>query len=197
MKKIETVWCQLLFESLEKQETHFQQQKLAANLNISTSTVHHGLKDLRRMGAVRVGGDGGSVIDAEKILLHWANHRALASDVIKQLSLNGSVLEIEGLLPTGSILGAYSAVRLWYGEPPADYTSVYVYHPQPEQIIRRFANHPPGDTTLTILKLPATIPLRDETTTLAHTFVDLWNLPDWMAKDFVRRVKEEIDGILS
>ncbi|HCM37149.1 MAG: hypothetical protein UV61_C0013G0011 [Candidatus Gottesmanbacteria bacterium GW2011_GWB1_43_11] len=197
MKKIETVWCQLLFESLEKQETHFQQQKLAANLNISTSTVHHGLKDLRRMGAVRVGGDGGSVIDAEKILLHWANHRALASDVIKQLSLNGSVLEIEGLLPTGSILGAYSAVRLWYGEPPADYTSVYVYHPQPEQIIRRFANHPPGDTTLTILKLPATIPLRAETTTLAHTFVDLWNLTDWMAKDFVRRVREEIDGILS
>ena len=197
MKKIETVWCQLLFESLEKQETHFQQQKLAANLNISTSTVHHGLKDLRRMGAVRVGGDGGSVIDAEKILLHWANHRALASDVIKQLSLNGSVLEIEGLLPTGSILGAYSAVRLWYGEPPADYTSVYVYPPQPEQIIRRFANHPPGDTTLTILKLPATIPLRAETTTLAHTFVDLWNLTDWMAKDFVRRVREEIDGILS
>ena len=106
-------------------------------------------------------------------------------------------MEIEGLLPTGSILGAYSAVRLWYGEPPADYTSVYVYHPQPEQIIRRFANHPPGDTTLTILKLPATIPLRAETTTLAHTFVDLWNLTDWMAKDFVRRVREEIDGILS
>ena len=111
MKKIETVWCQLLFESLEKQETHFQQQKLAANLNISTSTVHHGLKDLRRMGAVRVGGDGGSVIDAEKILLHWANHRALASDVIKQLSLNGSVLEIEGLVPPKSIFACYSAGR--------------------------------------------------------------------------------------
>ena len=197
MKKIETVWCQLLFQSLEKKETHFQQQKLAANLHLSTSTVNHALKDLRRMGAVRVGGDGGSVTDAEKILMHWANYRDLASDVVKKISLNGSVLEIEGLLPPESILGTYSAVRHWYGEPPADYTSVYVYHAYPEQIIRRYENHPPGDTTLTILKLPSTIPLRDETTTLAHTFVDLWNLPDWMAKDFVRRVKEEIDGILS
>src|SRR3989344_3500811 len=122
MKKIETVWCQLLFQSLEKKDTHFQQQKLAANLHLSTSTVNHALKDLRRMGAVRVGGDGGSVVDAEKILMHWANYRDLASDVVKKISLNGSVLEIEGLLPPESILGTYSAVRHWYGEPPADYT---------------------------------------------------------------------------
>ena len=35
MKKIETVWCQLLFNVLEKREIRFQQQELAKQLSIS------------------------------------------------------------------------------------------------------------------------------------------------------------------
>lgn len=31
MKKIETVWCQLLFDALEKKENFFKQQQLAQN----------------------------------------------------------------------------------------------------------------------------------------------------------------------
>lgn len=197
MTKIETVWCQLLFDVLERGETHFQQQKLAEALSISTSTVHHALRDLRRMGAVQVGGDGGVVIDPEKILMHWASHRDLSRDIVSIVTLPEPVLEVEGLLPPGSILGGYSAVRHWYGEAPADYTTVHVYHRDPRVVEARFAGAPSGDTILVVLKSPPLVPTRPETTSLAHTFVDLWNLPDWMAKDFVRRVKEEIDGLLS
>lgn len=196
MTKIETVWCQLLFDVLERDETHFQQQKLADVLSISTSTVNHALRDLRRMGAVQVGGDGGVIIDPEKILMHWASYRDLSRDVVATMKLADSVLEVEGLLPPGSVLGGYSAVRHWYGEAPADYTTVHAYHRDPMAIQSRFAEASSGDTTLVVLKLPAILPTRAETTSLAHTFVDLWNLPDWMAKDFVRRVKEEIDGLL-
>ncbi|MBU2052138.1 hypothetical protein KKH13_02935, partial [Patescibacteria group bacterium] len=60
-----------------------------------------------------------------------------------------------------------------------------------------FAGQAGRETELICLKLPAKIPLRKETTTLAHAFVDLWSLSDWMAKDFIKRVKEEIDGLLS
>jgi len=197
MKKIETVWCQLLFDSLEKREPRFQQQQLAKKLNLSLSTVNHALKNLRQMGAVAIGGKGGQVTDAEKILMNWANQRRLGGDVVFRQKLTGSVLEIESLLPPGSILGAYSAVRHWFSEAPADYSTVYVYHDRLQAVKDRFAGMQGKETELVCLKLPVNLPLRQETTTLAHTFVDLWSLSDWMAKDFVKRVKEEIDGLLS
>lgn len=197
MKKIETVWCRLLYDALEKRQTRFQQQELAKILDISTSTVNHALKDLRRMGALQIGGTGGVVVDAEKVLMHWANHRRLSDDIVSTISLSQPPVEIEGLLPPGSILGAYSAVRHWFGEPPADYTDVYVYHLNPEEISGRFSTETPGSTKLFVLQIHPKIPLRPETTTLAHTFVDLWNLTDWMAKDFLRRIKQELDDLLS
>ena len=197
MKKIETVWCQLLFDTLERRKTNFQQQDLAKKLVLSLSTVNHALKNLRQMGAVKIGGRGGEVVDYEKILMHWANQRRLEKDVVFRQKVTGSVLEIESSLPPGSILGAYSAVRHWFGEAPADYNTVYIYHHQPQKLIERFKGADGQETELIGLKLPGKLVLRKETTTLAHTFVDLWSLTDWMAKDFVKRVKEEMDGLLS
>lgn len=197
MKKIETVWCQLLYDVLERRQVRFQQQDLAKRLGISLSTVHHGLKDLRRMGAVKVGGKGGEVVDVDKVLMHWANRRDLAGEVVLQMKVGEPVTEVEGLLPPGSILGAYSAVRQWYGEAPADYDSVYVYHREPEAIRERLGGIEGRVTTVRVLPLPEKIPTRDETTSLGHTFVDLWSLSDWMAKDFIRRIKQEMDEILS
>lgn len=146
---------------------------------------------------MQIGGRGGQVIDYEKILMHWANQRRLGKDVVFRQKLTGSVVEIEGLLPPGSILGAYSAVRHWFGEALADYSTVYVYHPQPQSVVRRFEGQNGRETELVCLKLMPKIPLRKETTTLAHTFVDLWGLSDWMAKDFINRIKEEIEKTLA
>ncbi len=137
------------------------------------------------------------MVDAEKVLMHWANKRSLHEDIVSSLMLSGGVAEMEGLLPPGSVLGGYSAVRAWFGEAPADYSSVWVYHRQPEAVKERLAGEKPGQTKVMVLQLNPSIPLRGETTTLAHTFVDLWNMSEWMAKQFTGRVKEEIDGILS
>lgn len=197
MKKIETVWCQLLFDILEKRKIRFQQQELAKKLDLSLSTVNLSLKNLRQMGAVKIGGKGGEVVDYEKILMHWANQRRLSQDIVFRQKLAGSVEETEGLLPPGSILAAYSAVGHWFSEAPADYNTVYVYHLNPNEVRKRFEGYKRGEIELICLKLPPNIPLRPETTTLAHAFVDLWSLTDWMAKDFIRRIREEIDGLLS
>ena len=197
MKKIETVWANMLFDVLERRQTSFQQQKLAQKLSISLSTVNHALKDIRRLGAIQITGGGGEVVDAEKILMHWANRRSIKNDIVSQLNLAPSPIEVEGSLPTASILGGYSAVRHRFGEAPTDYTTVYVYHPRPELVLDRFKTEPSGPTQLVILNLDSRLPVDNETTTLAHTFVDLWNLTDWMAKDFVIRIKQEIDGVLS
>lgn len=197
MKKIETVWCQLLYDTLELRQVQFQQQALASQLGLSLSTVNHALKDLREMGAVKVGGKGGQVVDAEKVLMHWANRRKLQADVVFEMWVEEMVTEVEGLLPPESILGAYSAVRHRYGEAPADYSSVYVYHLEPEIVRQRLAGIEGKYTKVVGLQLPEAIPVLTETTTLGHIFADLWSLPDWMAKDFIRRVKQEIDEVLS
>ena len=88
MKKTETVWANLLYQTLERRQTDFQQQKLAQQLSISLSTVNHALKDIRRLGAIQITGSGGEVVDAEKILMHWANHRNLESDIVARLNLS-------------------------------------------------------------------------------------------------------------
>lgn len=197
MKKIETVWANLLFDVLEHRQTGFQQQQLAQKLSISLSTVNHALKDIRRLGAVQISGSGGEVVDAEKILMHWANHRNLKDDTVYELDLLSSPIEIEASLPPGSILGGYSAVRHRFGEAPSDYASVHVYHLRPELVLERFKTEEAGRTKLVILSLDSRLPIAKEMTGLAHTFVDLWNFTDWMAKDFVVRIKREIDELLS
>jgi len=197
MKKIETVWCQLLYDGWERRKFKFQQQELAEKLGISLSTANHALRDLRRMGAVKVGGRGGEIVDLEKILMYWANQRKLEGDVVFRMKVAEPVIEIEGLLPPESILGAYSAVRQWYGEAPADYNSVYVYHREPDVVQQRLAGIEGRVTEVIGLQLAEKIPTREETTSLGHTFVDLWSLTDWMAKDFIRRIRQEMDEVLS
>lgn len=144
-----------------------------------------------------MGGKGGQIVDAEKVLMHWANRRKLLDDIVTTIEVGGLVQEVEGLLPPNSILGAYSAVRMWYGEAPAEYNAVYVYHQKPEVVQERFEGMNGRVVKVIVLKLDPLVPTREETTILGHTFVDLWNITDWMAKEFVRRVKEEIDGLLS
>lgn len=196
MKKIEIIWRELLFQTIEKKNNKFTQQDLAGKFGFSTSTVNHALENLRRMGAVRVTGRFFKAEDPEKILFHWANYRNLKNDIIYATFVDQPIIEIEGLLPAGSIPTAYTAAREMFEEPPADYSKIYFYHPNIEKVKKRF---PPSkkNPNLFALKTDPFLKQYDKRTTLAQTFVDLWNLSDWYAKPFVQRVKEEIDAFLS
>jgi transcriptional regulator with XRE-family HTH domain len=196
MKKIEIIWRELLFEGLERQKQRFTQKELAKKFGVSTSTVNQALKQLRAMGAVRVGGRYFLVEDAEKILYHWANHRNLKADLIYQTRVEAPVMEIEGLLPGGAIPTTYTAVRERLGEAPADYDKVYFYAEDLKEVRRRF---PASEKTSNLFVLKADKFLKNygEVACWSQAFVDLWNLSDWYAKEFVRRVKEEINGLLS
>ncbi|TSC85297.1 MAG: Uncharacterized protein G01um101416_963 [Microgenomates group bacterium Gr01-1014_16] len=191
MRKIEYIWKSLLNQALEKREFSFRQQDLAKQLGLSSSTVNLAMSPLRQMGAVRIGKRVSEIVDPEKILYHWANHHRLQP--VNSVRVNLPILQIEGLLPDGSIPTAYTAVRERFGEPPADYDKVYVYHPHPQAIIDRFtAEITSGPPNLFIL-LPD--PLL-KSLSLSHLFVDLWNLPDWYAKDFVNFVKSKFNELL-
>lgn len=198
MKKIEFIWREILYQTIEKRQTRFQQQALASLFRISSSTVNAALAPLRELGAIDVGGRGFAVIDYEKILYHWANHRSLRHDTALRLSISLSIQEIEGFLPPKTIPTAYTACRERFGSVPSDYDAVWCYHNKPQHVRDRFTAHITDRGRLNLSVLTADPYLwRYESLPLAQLFVDLWQMHDWYAKEFIKSVKEHIDGLLS
>jgi len=197
MKKIELIWRHILFETIERKQTHFQQQQLAMHFSISSSTVNAALVPLRRLGGIRVGGRGFDVVDYEKILYHWANIRRFQRDIASSFRLTSSITDIEGQLPPGTIPTAYTAIRERFGEPPADYDTVYCYHSDPKLVQQRFIKECIKGTPNVFVLQADPFLSRYSTLPLAQLFVDLWNITDWYAKDFLRVTKEAMDGLLS
>lgn len=198
MKKIEFIWREVLFQVIEKRVTRFEQQHLARQFDLSTSTVHAALAPLRDLGAIHVGGRGFAVVDYEKILYHWANHRKLNSDIVAHLPLSLPIAEIEGLLPAGVIPTAYTAYNERFRQSPADYDTIWCYTKDPEVVKKRFETHviTKGKPNCFLL-LPDPFLSSYKQLPLAQLFVDLWQMHDWYAKEFLKQVKEHIDGLLS
>lgn len=196
MRKIEMIWREILYRAIEKQTFQFTQKDLARDLAVSTSTIFQALKTPRLMGAVRVTGRFFLLEDCEKLLYHWASIRNLQKDIIFAARVNLPVLEIEGLMPPDVVFGCYSAARRILGTAPADYDAVYIYAKDLGEIEARFTFEK-GRANLIVIRQDSLLDRYDQITTLAQTFVDLWNLADWQAKEYTRVLREKIDGLLS
>ena len=198
MKKIEIIWRELLFQATNQKNRQFQQQQLAAKFGFSTSTVFQALKPLRKMGAVRVTGRFFILEDIEKVLYHWASVRNLTSDIIYQTRVDLTIAEIEGQIPPQAVFACYSAAKYILKIAPADYDSVYFYLPQANlsAAMQRFPLQK-GRNNIFILKADSYLATYGQCTSLTHSFVDLWNLSDWYAKEFTTALKEKINDLLS
>ncbi|MFH1439480.1 MAG: winged helix-turn-helix domain-containing protein [Candidatus Woesearchaeota archaeon] len=202
MKKIELVLREILYNAIEKKNKTMTQLELAKALNISISTVNLAIKPLKAMNAVNVKLKNFVVIDTRKILFYWASLRNLEKDIIYKTRAEMPVRNIESLMPAKVIYGCYSAYKFKLEDVPADYSEVYVYLEEEylEDIKKRFppSNKPPN---LFILKKDSRMDLcldlvrNIRITTTAQLFVDLWNLREWYAKDFLtafeNRLKKE------
>ena len=138
MKKKEIIWRYILSEALKKRQFIFTQKNLAETFNISTCTVFNALKAPRQLSAIEVTGRFFRLKSIEKLLLLWATHRNLGSDIIYATHVGKSAREIEGLMPPNVIFGAFSAYRFAHNEAPADYDQVYVYADKLDEIKKRF-----------------------------------------------------------
>jgi len=203
MKKIEIIWRELFYQAIEKKnlpvgepDRRFTQKDLAEKFGFSTSTVFQALKALRKMGAVRVTGRFFVLEDPEKLLYHWASVRNLKKEIIFSGKIDLPILEIESQMPPEIVFGGYTAARFILDEPPADYAKVFVYSQSPEKIKKRFLFQK-GQPNFFVLKADPFLKNYGEHTCLAQTFVDLWNLDDWYAKEFVNSLKKKIDDLLS
>ncbi len=198
MRKIETIWHDILFQALEKKKFKFTQQELAEKFGYSLSTVNYALEVPSEMGAVRKESKFFVLADIKKLLYYWASDRRLSNDIIYQTYSEESVFSLEKIVPPGSIFAAYTAAKEYLAEPPADYSKIYLYADinslteiktrYPE--VRKRPN-------IFVLKKIAAVERYGDFTTLPHTFVDIWNLSDWYAREFVIGLEEKIDALLS
>jgi len=189
MKRTEEVYRELLHQA-EKGKTTMTQKAISDELGLSLSNVHNALEPLRRMGAIEVKKMCFKIINPKKILYHWASIRNLKKDIAYSTRCEKRVVEIEKLMPDSAIFTAYSGYRLRYKDAPADYSEVYVYCNDIEEIKRRF---PESKNTPNIfaLKKDKNIDKYGKIATNANIFVDLWNLPEWYAQDFLKAMEQK------
>lgn len=192
MNKKEILWREMLYQAIEKKKTEFTQKDLAEKFGFSTSTVFNALKIPRQSGAVKVTGRNFKIRDTEKFLYLWATQRNVAKNVIYKTSFSGAVREIEGTMPSGAIFACYSAYGKKYQDMPADYDKVYVYANEETlaEIKKRFPKTK-GYENIIVLKPDPYLEKFGAITPDAQTFVDLWNLSDWYAKDFLNSLKNK------
>jgi DNA-binding transcriptional regulator YhcF (GntR family) len=193
MFKKELIWREIAHQAIENNILEFTQSELAKKYGFSLSTVFHALKILRSQGAIKVTGRNFTVVDAEKLLYIWATQRDLEKDIIYQTRVEKNVKEIEGEMPSGIIFAAFSAFAQKYNEAPADYDKVYVYSDETgaAEIKKRFPLRQ-GAANLFVLKKDSQIKSAAGTTADVQTFVDLWNVKDWYAKDYLKKLQEKM-----
>lgn len=199
MRKIETIWHEILYVALNKKQYKHTQQSLASQFGYSLSTINHAVEIPTRMGAIRKTSKFFVLEDFEKLLYYWASVRKLETDIVYNTFFEDGVFNIEGFVPSRSIYAGYSAGRRLLKEAPADYAKVYFYISQKRlaEVRQRFPRNDKQDPNIFVLEMPENMPSYGPITTLPQTFVDIWNLRDWYAKDFTNSLKEKIDGLLS
>jgi len=123
-------------------------------------------------------------------------YRKLLTPVGEKSKKEGSipVKEIERIMPD-VVFGAYTAYKFRFDDVPADYSEVYAYADDNElKIIKsRVSKFKTGENNpnLYVLKkdkLLASYPKIP----LSQIFVDLWNLKEWYAKDFLNELENKI-----
>ena len=138
--------------------------------------------------------------DVKKLLFYWATRRNLGKDIIYKTYIDIPINEIEGLIPPQAIIAGFTAGRKILGEAPSDYSKVFFYMPEEDLEIAK-KRFPLGSAkkpeNIFVLKSYSKQVAYGKITTLSQTFVDIWGLGDWYAKDFSVSLEEKIDELLS
>ena len=194
MTKKEIIWREILFLALEKNKANFTQKEFAEKYGFSLSTVFNALKIPRSSGIIEAGGRGFNVLDSEKFLYLWATLRRMKKDIFYKTRVEKPVRQIEGEMPPGVIFGAFSAYVKRYKDAPADYDKVYIYAQKSRlaEIKRRFPAQKGRENLIVLLADPWLKTFGTGITPDCQTFVDLWNISDWFAKDFLEALKQKL-----
>ncbi len=197
MKKQEAIYREILYNAIEKKEFRLTQLELSKKLSISLSTVNLAIKKLNSIGAVKITQRSFNVLDIKKILYFWASIRNLDKDIILKIRVEEPVREIERDMPD-IIFTGYTAYKHRFKDVPADYSEVYLYADQIELEIlkKRFFKYTSKikNPNLFVLKKDNLLNIYKEIP-ISQVFVDLWNLKEWYAKEFINEVEKKFGVI--
>ena len=193
MIKKEIVWREILHQAITNKKHKTTQKEIAQKYDFSLSTVFNALKNLRQTGAIEVGVKGIKLTNPKKMLYFWATFRKFKKDIIYKTNVSKNIHQIEGEIPPEAIFGKSSAFNKKYKNPPADYDKVYVYIEEDKlnKIKERFP-FKKGYENLIILKADPWLKDFGQITPDCQTFVDLWNIPEWYAEDYLKELKKKI-----
>lgn len=190
MKKKEIIYRTILDNTMQKKQNSFTQLELSKTLKFSLSTVNHALKPLESIGAIEKKTRSFTITDVKKTLLFWASARRLSKDITYSTRSEKPVQKIESEMPAGTIFTAYTAYKLLFNEAPADYSEVYAYADSTDEIKERFPERK-GPKNLFILQKDDFMPEKPAAP-LPQIYVDLWNLKEWYAKDFLDALEKRL-----
>ena len=100
-------------------------------------------------------------------------------------------------MPPNVIFGVFSAYRLKYNSAPADYSAVYVYANSLSEIQKRFPKKIGekkigNQKNFFVFRADPYLASFGSFTPDVQIFVDLWNISDWYAKDFLNALHKRI-----
>ncbi len=199
MNRQETVFRRIAYGYV-RGERSFTQLGVSKELGVSLSIVNSAVRNLSEINAVRVKARSFEIMALDRLLLYWATHRNLGKDVVYQTRAEMPVRGIEQSMPNQIAFTGYTAYRYLYGDAPADYSEVYVYATQRglEQIKDRFT---PNEKVpnVTVLRCDGELEneidrgvLKSSSVCPPQIFVDLWNMREWYAKDFVDALSKRL-----
>ena len=171
----------------------FTQLEISKDLGVSLSIVNGAVTGLEGINAVRVKPRSFEVVALDRLLLYWATHRNLKKDIVYQTRADMPTKGIEKGMPDGVAFTGYTAYRFLFNEAPADYSEVYLYATEDglKEIKRRFSTNSKIPNII-VLKCDGEMEkaikehkLKASSVCTAQLFVDLWNMNQWYAKDFV------------
>jgi hypothetical protein len=196
MKKKELVYLKILNDFVEKGKDSFTQLGLSKELKLSLSVVNSAVKKLNEIGAVKILDRCFKIIDLKKALYFLASIRNLSKDIIFQTRVETSVRELERIMPSGVTFTGYSGFKFKYNDVPADYSEVYVYADETEldEIQKRIKTNfktKNQNPNLFVLKKDSLFEKNKKISDI-RLFIDLWNLKEWYASDFVNEIENKL-----
>ena len=145
------------------------------------------------MGAINVNLKNFTITDPKKILYYWTSIRNLEKDIVYKTRVELPSNEIESCMPDDVVFTAFSGYKFRFKDVPADYSEVYAYGG--ESIKKRFKQNT-NNPNLFVLQTDGMVGSYGKTATIAQLFVDLWNLKQWYAKDFLTALEVHLGRIL-
>ncbi len=190
MEKKELVYLYLA-ANFRKGRTKFTQKQIASKLKISLSTVNNALKPLVKMHAVEVYPRGFTLKDFEKLMFYWASVRDIEKDIIYSTFYSESPSKIESSMPSDVLFTAYSGYKIVTRNAPADYSEIYVYSEKIDEIKKRFPKRKGPKNIFVLRSHPLLKKFSNKNCVdMSLIFVDLWNLYEWYAKEFIKGAKK-------